>query len=391
MDTLTYGRFRAVSILLVAIAIWSAARGNPHLHTRGFWIAIAFAAIWAIALFRGRQAPQRTLATVIGFASSVAATLAYPALGTLLMVSVGWVGARMPWRYLRIFGLPIVLFAALVPVAAAHFGPSALNVILSQGFLNLLITFGVILLFGRFAADNTEVRAAQAKSLKDLQEAHAELQRRAAAAEELATLHERSRLSRELHDTLGHALSAITVQIEAVRRLLPGDPERAQVLLQETQGAARAAMHDLRMHLTDLREPAAPEDLGGSLRRLAEEVAARNGWRSSLDIAPVEIPEPQRRALLQVAREALQNCGRHANAHALSLSLHADEDAVSLRIADDGIGFDPQSVPRDRFGLQGMQERLLELGGKLRIETSPGSGTSIVAVLPRAGHAVGGA
>jgi signal transduction histidine kinase len=393
MRMLNGTRFRVLSLVLVGVAFWSVATGRPPLHARDFWVAVAFAGVWALTLV-GSHGVRSAYATVVGFVASVVATLLYPSLGTLLLVSIGWVGARLSWRALKVLGLPIVLFAGLVLAGAGRIGRMSLHawlgLVASHAFLNLLVTFGVVMLLGRFAAENIEIHAAQAQALAELQAAHEALQRQAANAEELAILKERSRLSRELHDTLGHALSAITMQMEAVRRVMARDPEQAQALLTEAQDAARAAMQDLRQHLSTLREPAVPEDVAGALRELGEQEAIRHGWTPSFDLAPVILPPPARRALLQVAREALENAGRHASARHLSVSLQERAGQIHLCVADDGRGFDPSTVPRDHFGLKGMRERVRELGGELVIDSAPGAGTRVAVRLPQNEREEGG-
>ena len=384
-DTPVFGRLRAMTMLILATAAWSIATSHATVHGSHFWIALALAAGWATVLFTAAGGPRRVWSSAVGFGLGIAATWTDPAFGVLLLISVGAVGARMSWRAIRRYGAAVVVLASIVLVAATGVSPPTYHLVLSRRFLNLVITFVLILLFGRLIADNAEVRAAQTRSLDDLRAAHAELQRRASAMEEVAMLRERTRLSRELHDTLGHALSAITVQLEAVRRLLPTDSAMAERVLGETQVAARGAMRDLRLHLSALRDPPAPVDLADALRQLCAEAATRNGWDATIELEPVEHGDAQRRVLLQVAREALQNCERHAQAGSLHVRLVGGPSQVSLTIQDDGRGFDLQAVGADRFGLQGMRERLGELGGQLRIESRPGHGTRIVGVVPAAG------
>ena len=384
MDRVLFGRSYAMSLLLLVAAVWSVAINHPQPNTAGFWVGMVLAAVWASMLFWRPSGIWRIVSTAAILGTGVGATLADPAMSTLLMISVGWVGARVPARHLRVYGGPLIVAAALIVLAAGHTPGPLVHLVLTHGFLNLIITLGLVLAFGRLAADNREARAAQSRAFQELQAAHSELQRRADAMEEVAVLRERNRLSRELHDTLGHALSAITVQVEAIRRLLPTDPARANDVLGETQTAARTAMRDLRRHLSALREPAAPPELSDALGQLCAEAAARNGWRAETALEAVELPPAQRRALLQVAREALRNCERHAHAATLRVGLQHAADTVWLTVQDDGCGFDPGGVPADRFGLQGMRERLRELHGELRVDSSPGHGTRIVGMVPTA-------
>lgn len=383
MDTIVFGRFRAASLLLLAVALWSATTSHPLSHAPRFWLGLALAATWAVLLFWRSGKGWRLARVAAALGISAAATLADPAWGTLLMISVGWVGSRLPWRQLPTYGGPLVVAAAWTELLANRLSVPIARLALSAGFVNMVVLYGLILLFGRLAADNTEVRAAQAQTIRELQTAHAELQRRADAMEEVAVLQERSRLSRELHDSLGHALSTITVQLEAIHRLLPTDPRRADAVLGQTQEAARTAMRDLRLHLSALRAPAAPRDLAEALSLLCSEAAARNSWHVETELETIHLRPTQRRVLLQVAREALQNCERHAHAARLQIRLAQAADAVTLTVQDDGCGFNPAGVSADRFGLQGMRERLRALDGELRVESTPGKGTRIVAVVPQ--------
>ncbi len=393
MRQLSGWRIRILVLVALALTAWAAS--SQHSASRGphLGLALGFAGAWAATLFMTGRATWRHVAVIVGLLLSAVATLFEPGLSTMLVVSVGWAGAQIPWNRMRALGVLTVLFACAVTVLAS--GQVSWSnwtaIIRTAQFFNVVFLYGVVLLLGRFATDNSTARRAQAAALEELQQAHAELQRRAATAEELAALRERVRLSRELHDTLGHALSAITVQLEAVRRLMPREPSQADGLLRETQEAARAAMRDLRVHLSALRQGGAPEDLAEALRQMAQAAAVQGGWQLEADIRDVEVSEHGRRALFQVAKEALANCERHARASRVLVRLAPEGQSAALTIGDDGRGFDPARVARDHFGLAGMRERLQELGGELTVDSRPGQGTRVTGILPRRADAVGGA
>jgi signal transduction histidine kinase len=185
-----------------------------------------------------------------------------------------------------------------------------------------------------------------------------------------------------LHDTLGHALSAITVQLEAVRRVNRREPGAVDPMLAETQALARQAMQELRQYLAGLRDEG---DLVSRLEALARETAARNGWQLSLQLAPADVSDEGRRTLLQIAREALTNIERHAGAGSVAVGLRCEAGRVVLSVADDGRGFEPGAHPSGHYGLQGMAERLAELRGELHVESSPGRGSRVTATLPGEG------
>ncbi len=389
-------RFRILALLALAITIWTN-WGNHALQAPRFGLTLGVTALllgtWIAALFMTRVEAWNRISAVVGLGASALATIADPGLSTLMVVSVGWVGSHISWPRMRSLGVATVVFACAVSVVATGRvtgWPAILTIIGEPQFVNLVFLFSVALLLGRFATDNTAARQAQAVALAELQKAHAELQRRAATVEELATLRERARLSRELHDTLGHALSGITVQLEAVRRMMPQQPSRADELLREAQEEARSAMRDLRVHLSELREASAPEDLPQALRLLAEAAAAQAGWTLALDVRDAALPAGGRQALFQVAKEALANCERHAGAHRVLLRLAPAGADAALTVEDDGCGFDPGRIAKDHFGIAGMRERLTELGGELAIETGPGRGTRVTATLPCRQEVVGG-
>ncbi len=394
MSQVNRWRFRIIALLAMTLAIWAASSQQQKLPAPHLGLALGFAAAWVGTLFMTTGVTWRRIAVIAGLLVSAIATFLDPGLSTMLVVSVGWAGAQIPWRRMRSLGVATVLFACVVTVLASGRvtdWATLLQIVRTAQFFNVVFLASVVLLLGRFATDNSVARREQGEALAELRQAHAELQRRAAAVEELATLRERARLSRELHDTLGHALSAITVQLEAVRRLMPQQPDQADGLLREAQEAARAAMRDLRVHLSELREPSAPEDLEAALRQIAASAATLNGWRIRVDVKDVAVSERGRKALFQVAKEALANCEHHAKAHQVLLRLEHDGTNATLTVDDDGCGFDPGKIARDHFGIAGMRERLAELGGELKVESSPGHGTRVTGTLPCRQAAQGGA
>ncbi len=394
MSQVNRWRFRALAIFALVLATWGASSPQERLPGPHLSLALSFAAAWVATLFMTSNPLWRRVAMIAGLLASGAATLLDPSLNTMLVVSVGWAGALIPWQRMSYLGAVTVIFACSVTLLASGRvtdWASLMVIVRTAQFFNMIFLYAVVLLLGRFATDNSDARRAQAKALAELQEAHAELKERAATVEELATLRERARLSRELHDTLGHALSAITVQLEAARRLMPQQPSMADDLLRETQEAARTAMRDLRIHLSELRESSGPEDLGDALRRMAESAASQNGWRVEAQLEEVALSGGARKALFQVAKEALENCERHARAGRVLVRLEPQGAGARLTIEDDGSGFDPGRIAPDHFGIAGMRERMRELGGDLRVESLPGRGTRVTGTLPAEAVAMGSA
>jgi signal transduction histidine kinase len=223
--------------------------------------------------------------------------------------------------------------------------------------------------------------SAQRRQRAELARANLKLARYAAAMEQLSITRERSRLARELHDTLAHTLSGLAVQLEAVTALWDQDRDRARNMLIRALESTRSGLTETRRALQALR--ATPlEDMGlpEAIRELAESAAERG--HLDLDLAidadlPCQ-PADVGQALYRVAQEALDNAVTHAHASRLRVGLQQDDGAPELIIADDGDGIPPDATDaKSRFGLRGMRERAEIVGGNLTIESAPGQGTTV--------------
>lgn len=213
-----------------------------------------------------------------------------------------------------------------------------------------------------------------------LRHAYGKLVSQAAAAEAVATIQERNRLARELHDTLAHALSATSIQLEASQALWDTDLVQSRALVAKSLENTRRGLQETRHALEALR--AAPlEDLGliTALRQLAEDNAQRSGWRLAIDLPEtLRVPLEIEQTLYRCAEEAFTNIARHAAAHVVSVQLVAAGTSLILSISDDGKGFNPAQVDSNKhFGLLGMRERVELFHGKLTITSRKGQGTSI--------------
>jgi len=214
---------------------------------------------------------------------------------------------------------------------------------------------------------------------QSLLDANRRLTQRAATIEQLAESRERNRLARELHDTLAHSLTGVSVQLQALDTLMQYDPAAAEIQLKETQTTVREGISESRRAIEALR--ATPlEDLGLSeaLRQLCRKYGERTGldFHCHIDAAPALDPLTEQ-AIYRVAEAALSNVVKHAAATEVSVRLMT-EPVLRLEITDNGVGFDPKTTPTDRYGLAGMAERAELLGATLAIESAPGQGTTIV-------------
>jgi signal transduction histidine kinase len=219
-----------------------------------------------------------------------------------------------------------------------------------------------------------------------LEVAHQRLRRYTATVEQLAVSRERNRLARELHDTLAHSLSALTVQLEALRSLLANDPKAAQETLDDISALARDGLEDSRKAIEALRtDPVETLGLIGTLRDTIQTFQARTGVQADLSIAgeELDLTDEETRTLYRIAEEALTNAERHASAQHVTVRLAFGADRLDLVIQDDGVGFAPEAAYPGRYGLTGMRERAEMIGATLDVNSRPNGGTEIWCSLAR--------
>ncbi len=220
----------------------------------------------------------------------------------------------------------------------------------------------------------------------ELEAAHQRLRHHAATIEQLATSRERNRLARELHDTLAHSLSALSLQLEALRTLLAHDPATAQKVVDELAALARQGLQESRQAIQALRlDRVQTLGLAGALRDELQAFQVRTGVQVSLRVSGQEadLTAEEAQTMYRIAEEALSNVERHAAAQNVTVHLACGTDRVDLVIRDDGVGFDPATVDPERYGLTGMRERAALVGATLAVHSRPGGGTEIWCSLER--------
>jgi signal transduction histidine kinase len=200
----------------------------------------------------------------------------------------------------------------------------------------------------------------------------------------LAGAGERARIARELHDAISQDLFSLHMLAGGLRRALPADsPLQAQVSTMER--TANGTMQEMQALLLELR-PIALEDAGlvAALEELCQAYRERLGVTVDAELSPVELSPPVEHAALRVVQEALANAVRHARPSRVVLRLRQEDGRVAVTVSDDGEGFDVAGAgARHGLGLGLMRERVAELGGELRIDSTPGQGTSVRILLPR--------
>jgi signal transduction histidine kinase len=200
---------------------------------------------------------------------------------------------------------------------------------------------------------------------------------------ELSIVSERNRLALELHDVVSQKLFSLVLSAEAAAAQLDRDPQAARAQLDRVSELAGQALEELRSLILGLRPPALEHDgFEQTLRKEAAMLARVHGREIdvTVDGALDGAGDGERElAILRIAHEALHNALRHAGAQHITVRVTAREEALTVEVSDDGIGFDPQAGEfRSRhLGLTSMEERARELGGRLEIESRPGAGTTV--------------
>ncbi|MBN2048113.1 MAG: sensor histidine kinase [Anaerolineaceae bacterium] len=228
---------------------------------------------------------------------------------------------------------------------------------------------------------------AQRKKHDHLAVANQQLAHYASTLEQLAVSRERNRLARDLHDTLAHTLSGVSVQLEAVRALWNSDEPQAKSILNQALLDTRSGLSDTRRALQDLRsEPL--EDLGLllAIENLSQSFEERNQVEVKLSL-PEKIDNlsiSAQNCLYRSTQEALANIERHARAKLAQIHLQMlDTNEIWLHIEDDGVGFDPKENPEEgHFGLRGLRERARLNNGHVEIHSLPNAGTQIDLYIP---------
>ena len=212
-------------------------------------------------------------------------------------------------------------------------------------------------------------------------EARQHVEQLSAEVAQLAAANERNRLAREIHDTLGHYLTVIHVQLEAARALVRTEPDRGLLAINRAQALAKDGLTAVRQSVKALREDARVEGVAEQLASLVD--AARDEtFRATFACAgtPRPISAAAALALHRTALEALTNVRRHASAtHVAFVLTYLDDGRVHLKVEDDGQGVES---PAGGFGLVGIRERAEQLGGSVHYRSAPGEGFTLDMELP---------
>ena len=267
--------------------------------------------------------------------------------------------------------------------------PLTIGRLIDHGFGLVTILFFDFLLaraMARAAQDQEELEVLHAS----LETSHRQLQASTHQVAELAATEERNRLARDIHDSLGHHLSAINIQLEKASAYRARDPERASEAVEHAKRTVKEALKDVRTSVSSLREEGEAFSLDESLKKLVERMNHSN--------VKIELQQDGTEAgysklalmtLYRAVQEGLTNIHKHAGAEKVYIHLHLGEDEATLRVEDTGRGFDGAAWEADfeaggkTYGLQGLKERLNLVGGHLELTSRTGQGTKLDVIIPK--------
>jgi signal transduction histidine kinase len=296
-----------------------------------------------------------------------------------LLFAILWTSRLNAQMFLCVFPLEAAVVAILNPATAAVGVAVLYGIVLAvecrlygmgefvRWSIQLLPAFGFVAIFTRMAVREKAARH-RAESLAN-------------EVEKLAVIQERNRLAREIHDSLGHFLTTIHVQLEAARAIHPTDPDGALAAVAKAQGLAHEALVEVRRSVETLQADRTPAPLATRLRDLA---ATTDGWGAAVSleiVGPARTLAPEaEHALFRAAQEGLTNVRKHAQAQTALIKLdYRDPGRVCVHVTDNGCGVSGGSVGH---GLAGLRERIAALGGRVVAENLPEGGFRLQVEIP---------
>jgi signal transduction histidine kinase len=198
---------------------------------------------------------------------------------------------------------------------------------------------------------------------------------------------ERSRMAREIHDTLLQSLLGVMLRLGEVEQTVEESTESARQQLARLRQQLEFYIREARQSIRDLRSPILQtRDLGTALRETGERLTAgRVSFAYDASGPARRAPAKVEEHVLRIAQEAIANALRHATPETVTVNLTYTSDSLALRVADDGAGFDPESLLAEtdtHWGLMSMQERAAQIEGRFTLQSQPGAGTAIELQVP---------
>ncbi|MBJ9987333.1 MULTISPECIES: sensor histidine kinase [Paenibacillus] len=294
-----------------------------------------------------------------------------------------------------LYFLVILLFAwAMRLTASKAYVPLIIAMVVSAGlyirfgekdvfdFLSFVLLGLVLYFFIRSRMERRRIHELNERHLKELQEAYEQLQDASATAMQYAVLEERARIARDIHDAVGHSLTSLIVQMQALRYMIKQDPVHAGDTLEEMLSVARQGLQNIRESVHALagdRSFSGMTALKSLLIRM--EATAPISYNFQADINDEDLTTETYETLFRVLQESVTNVIRHSNATQVEVNLSGGHHKITMIIRDNGTLNGEQGI-NEGFGLKVMRERLEEKGGSLQYRIPESGGFEIAAALP---------
>jgi signal transduction histidine kinase len=288
----------------------------------------------------------------------------------------------------RLVSLGYWLLVAILAWETGNVGP-----LKNFDAVTIIVIFTLLLIFMQVVAGHIDrdqrSRQQMQRLLAELEASHRQLQDYAGRVAQLAAAAERNRLARDIHDSLGHYLTAISIQLEKAQLYRGRNPEEADQAIRDAKQTAQVALRDVRRSVSALR---GAEDSYSLRKSLADLIGRIDGGTLQIDYRvegdETDYTGPVLGTLYRAAQEGLTNVQKHAQARHVTLDVQLGESEARLSLRDDGAGFDtstltnPAASPCHGFGLQGLQERLELVRGQMTIR-SDRRGTELTVIVPK--------
>ncbi len=348
---------------------------------QGLYISLGFGLSWLTVLLAGRGMrvfPALLLIVVIR------ACLLFPWSGRIIVavLSCAFFILLQLLTWLRISPLGIPLGRPL-PRLPRHLPSEELHSWLIGLMFNSALLFGFVLAFVLLLVGAV---VAEHQSREKLAVANRRLRSLALTIENQATLQERSRIAREIHDSVGHYLTAQSIQLENTELFISQDSDKATYHLQKARQLGKEALQNVRNAVARLRNnPLKARSLDSLLQQLIAEFKRNTNIELEAEVnLSTSLSAEMSLVLYRIIQEALTNISKHSQATLVCLKLKETEQIIQLTIDDNGRGFEP-TANTTGFGLQSMRERTEALNGNFRLTSKPQQGCHITVEIPLLG------
>jgi signal transduction histidine kinase len=384
--------------------------GNAEPFILGVFLCIGVMGLLGLRLPIAQSRTAKALYTLLGFGVSWLATFwgeqGGNSFSALLLVVVIRSCLLFPWR--ERLAVAAVAFSSYIlrllmgvrqfygslsaperftpPRPLRHWSAEQAQAAVLNLTLNSALMFGLVLTFVLLMVGTI---LAERQSRDRLALANDRLRRYALLAENQATLQERTRIAREIHDSVGHTLTAQSIQLENVAMWVAQDLSRATEHLQKARALGKEALQNVRQSVAALRQHSLlVKSLPEALEKLSDEFERTTSIEIQRMVHLQQSPPPEQAiALYRIVQEAMTNIAKHSHATQVRLSLTEHAAELELSVEDNGQGFDP-AVNTTGFGLQSMRERTEALGGTFEVSSQLAQGCRIRLTVPKTGGGV---